>query len=153
MARLTSGRSEPARNPKIPLHRELPDLAVKLPDLLVVAALTGPGLEHPASPVEQMPLPRGDLIRMKIKPGRELRQGSILTERRQSDLRLELRRMIPALAFRHYCSFQPTRLILAAKPTQTAVQKTGSTLLTRGGPTNGGPVISLEAMSTWVLSF
>jgi hypothetical protein len=85
---------EPAPK-KIPLDRELPDLRVQVPDPRLVLqrglAARAPG-EHLRQPFEQLPLPCGHLVRMKLVPRGDRPPAVPLAQGLQRHSRLELRR-------------------------------------------------------------
>ncbi len=81
----------PARQ-KIPLHDQLPNPGVKLPDLaLVIPAMALDTVrEHLAETRDRLPLPTPDLVRMNLVPRGNLLKRPIAPKRLQGNLRLLL---------------------------------------------------------------
>ena len=64
----------------------------------------GRGPEHPGSPVKKLGLPGRDLVGMDIELLGQLGQGLLASQGSQSHLRLEGRKVVPALSLAHHRS-------------------------------------------------
>ena len=78
---------------KIPLHRQLADLGMELLDLALVTAraFTAPALKGSRRLVEQLLLPRVNLVRVDLVALRQIGHRRLLPQRLQGDLRLQRR--------------------------------------------------------------
>src|SRR5271154_6081461 len=79
---------------KIPLHNQLTDLGVKLGDLAIPAlvALGALLIEHLGELLHRLALPRRNLGRMQLVPGRQLCNRLVALDRLKRNLGFELSR-------------------------------------------------------------
>jgi hypothetical protein len=77
---------------KIPLYRQLADLLVQLPNPLTLSAgLSGGVAKNARRVLQQLAPPAGNLVRVHVMMGSELRQGLLALQGFQSHSRLECR--------------------------------------------------------------
>jgi hypothetical protein len=83
---------------KIDFQRELPDLGLHLlgAGTLFWSALLSRRHEHADRAIEQLGLPLRDLVGVHVELLGQLRQRPVALQRRQGNLRLERRRMVPS---------------------------------------------------------
>ena len=84
-------RTGPSRQ-KIPLHRQLADLRVKITDLalMVPTAALAPVRKHSAKTIDRLALPCAHLVRMNLVLRGDLLKRPVATKRLKRDLRLQL---------------------------------------------------------------
>ena len=102
---------------KIPFHRQLADLGVKVADLrfMVPAGAVGAVRKHSAQTLNRLALPRAHLVRMHLVLGRDLLDRPVAPQRLQRHSGLEIRRE-PAPC-RHLVSLRyPAEYTLASCP-------------------------------------
>ena len=87
---------EPFRQ-KIVLHRQPPDLGVKLLDFGFGRAALLAAREYVRHALDGLPLPRADLVRVQLMLRRDLLHGLVATQRFQRHLGLKLICKVPAL--------------------------------------------------------